>query len=341
MASTTIRKAVITEFGDESKVKVIQDTIDAPAADNVQIATIYSGFSGADINMRKGVYPLQKSAPLTPGYCLVGTVKTNGPGASKFYPGDTVAAMTVYDAEAELVNIPEKYLVRVPNGLDLQQATALVLDWGTAYAMVHEHAKVAKGQRVFVHGVSGAVGFALMKLCQLQGAEVYGTASERNHAAVRAEGGHPFVYTDKNWMAAMKEMGGADAVFDPLGFESWDESWTILSKSGMLIGFGGNLNSLGGDGKAPRSTVVPTMKLLARGMVPFCPKRTWFYYITRDDATFEPNLKAMFGLLGEGKIRVPIKKVWDLEDVQDAHRQWASGTGVGSLIIRVGDAKQQ
>uniref|UniRef100_L2FAU1 Alcohol dehydrogenase zinc-binding domain protein n=1 Tax=Colletotrichum fructicola (strain Nara gc5) TaxID=1213859 RepID=L2FAU1_COLFN len=315
MASTTIRKAVITEFGDESKVKVIQDTIDAPAADHVQIATIYSGFSGADINMRKGVYPLQKSAPLTPGYCLVGT--------------------------AELVNIPEKYLVRVPNGLDLQQATALVLDWGTAYAMVHEHAKVAKGQRVFVHGVSGAVGFALMKLCQLQGAEVYGTASERNHAAVRAEGGHPFVYTDKNWMAAMKEMGGADAVFDPLGFESWDESWTILSKSGMLIGFGGNLNSLGGDGKAPRSTVVPTMKLLARGMVPFCPKRTWFYYITRDDATFEPNLKAMFGLLGEGKIRVPIKKVWDLEDVQDAHRQWASGTGVGSLIIRVGDAKQQ
>ncbi|KAH0433382.1 zinc-binding dehydrogenase [Colletotrichum camelliae] len=300
MASTTIRKAVITEFGDESKVKVIQDTIDPPAADHVQVATIYSGFSGADINMRKGVYPLQRAAPLTPGYCLVGTVKTNGPGASKFYPGDTVAAMTVYDAEAELANIPEKYLVRVPNGLDLQQATAL-----------------------------------------LQGAEVFGTASERNHAAVRAEGGHPFVYTDKNWMAAMKEMGGADAVFDPLGFESWDESWTILPKSGMLIGFGGNLNSLGGDGKAPRSTVVPTMKLLARGMVPFCPKRTWFYYITRDDATFEANLKAMFGLLGEGKIRVPIKKVWDLEDVQDAHRQWASGTGVGSLIIRVGDAKQQ
>ncbi|KAF9873924.1 zinc-binding dehydrogenase [Colletotrichum karsti] len=337
--NTTIRKALITEFGDASKVQIVQEAITAPPANHVQVETIYSGFSGADINMRKGVYPMQRPAPLTPGYSLVGTVKTNGPGASKFYPGDTVACMTMYDAEAELVNLPEKYLIRVPNGLDLQQATALILDWSTAYAMVFETAKVTKGQRVFVHGVSGAVGYALMKLCQLQGAEVYGTASERNHKAVQAEGGNPFVYTNKDWIEAMKKMGGADAVFDPLGFESWDESFKILSKSGILVGYGGNLNSLS-DNAQPRSTVMPTVKLLARGMVPFCPKRTWFYYITRDDATFEPNLKALFELLGEGKITVPIKKVWELEDIQEAHRQWANGTGVGSLLVRVsGDAK--
>ncbi|KAK1485506.1 hypothetical protein CTAM01_12456 [Colletotrichum tamarilloi] len=309
MSATTIRKAVITEFGDVSKVQIIQDTIEPPPANHVQVSTIYSGFSGADINMRKGVYPMQKKAPLTPGYCLVGTVKTTGPGCtSKLSPGDLVACLTIYDAEAELVNLPEKYLIRVPPGTDLQQATALILDWNTAYAMVFDVAKVSKGQRVFIHGVSGAVGYALMKLCQLQGAEVYGTASERNHAAAREQGAHPFVYTDKKWMQAVKELGGADAVFDPLGFESWDESFSVLSPTGILVGYGGNLRSLNDDSEHG-SVVLPTMKLMARGMVPFCGKRTKFYYITRDDATFEPNLKALLELAAEGKITVPIKKV--------------------------------
>ncbi|KAJ0163794.1 Protein indc11 [Colletotrichum tanaceti] len=342
--TTTIRKAVITEFGDASKVRVVQDTIAPPPANHVQVATIYAGFSGSDINMRKGVYPMQKKAPLTPGYCLVGTVRTNGPGASRFIPGDVVAGLTVYDADADLVNLPEKYLVRVPAGIDLQQVTALILDWSTAYAMVFEAAKVKAGQRVFVHGVSGAVGYAVMKLCQLQGAEVYGTASERNHEAVRAQGATPFVYTDKNWMRAMKEEedgagGGADAVFDPLGFESWDESFSILSATGILVGYGGNLRSLNDDGGEDRSVVVPTMKLLARGMVPFCGKRTRFYYITRDDATFEPNLRALFDLLAAGRITVPIKRVWELEEIQEAHRQWTGSAGVGSSLVRLSGVK--
>ncbi|EFQ33825.1 zinc-binding dehydrogenase [Colletotrichum graminicola M1.001] len=262
MSGTTIRKVVITEFGDASKVHIIQDTITPPPKNHVQVATIYSGFSGADINMRRGVYPMQNKAPLTPGYCLVGIVKTN-----------------------------EKYLIKVPAGIDLQQANALVLYWNTAYAMVFESAKVTAGQRVFIHGVSGAVGYALMKLCQLQGAQVYGTASERNHKVARAQGATPFVYTDKNWIKIMKDLGGADAVFDPLGFESWDESFSILSPTGILVGFGGNLPSLNDDSES-RSVVMPAVKLLAR-----------------DDARFEPNLKTLFGLIAKGKITVPINNV--------------------------------
>ncbi|KAK2009687.1 zinc-binding dehydrogenase [Colletotrichum eremochloae] len=341
MSGNTIRKAVITEFGDASKVHIIEDTITPPPKNHVQVATIYSGFSGADINMRKGVYPLQNKAPLTPGYCLVGIVKTNGPGASKFAAGEIVACLTVYDAEADLVNLPEKYLVKVPAGIDLQQATALVLDWNTAYGMVFESAKVTAGQRVFIHGVSGAVGYALMKLCQLQGAQVYGTASERNHEVARAQGATPFVYTDKNWIQTMKDLGGADAVFDPLGFESWDESFSILSPTGILVGYGGNLRSLNEDtGNETRSMVMPTVKLLARGMVPFCGKRTRFYYIARDAATFEPNLKTLFDLLAKGKITVPIKKVWELEDIQEAHRQWTKMPGMGSVLVRLSDFKE-
>ena len=104
---TPIRKALISAFGDVSNVSVVSDTIEDPVKADIQIRVLYSGFSGADINMRLGRYPLQKQAPLTPGYNLVGVVGRQGPDCSgKLRTEDIVCALTVYDAEATLANVP-------------------------------------------------------------------------------------------------------------------------------------------------------------------------------------------------------------------------------------------
>ncbi|KAF1846458.1 GroES-like protein [Cucurbitaria berberidis CBS 394.84] len=337
--STSMRKVLISSFGDPSTVSVVTDTIAAPAANEVQIKVLYAGMGGSDIAMRNGVYPMQRKAPLTPGYSLIGRVHQNGSNSHKFQHGALVACLTVYDAQAELCNQLEKHLVPVPEGIDLQQAVALVLDWSTAYGLAYRAAKIAAGQRVFIHGLSGSVGFALLTFCKMQGADVYGTASAVNHAAVREAGATPFVYTDKNWMTAMNAIGGAHVVFDALGFESYDESWDILCKDGgHLIGYGGNLNSL--NGAKQRNQPVQIAKLLARGLVPFCPNKTSFYYIDRDQKTFEPELKTLLGLLGRGDIRVPIRNVWTLEQVPEAHRIWAKGPGVGAVVVKVAEDKE-
>ncbi|KAI1137494.1 GroES-like protein [Hypoxylon sp. FL0543] len=330
---TSIRKVVITAFGDVENVKVLDDVCPPPPPGHVQIAVEYAGFSGADVNMRKGIYPFQKKAPLTPGYCLVGKVRANGEGCTAFQAGDTVVVLTKYDAEAELVNQPEKYCIRVPDGIDHKEAAAIVCDWNAAYGMVMRTAKVTKGQRVFVHGISGAVGCAIMILSKLQGAKVYGTASERNHNDIRAYGATPFVYTDKNWMDEMKKLGGAHAVFDPLGFESFDESFSILSPDGILVAYGNNKGSLeNGKNKSPMGAI---MKLYSHNLNIMCGKRTTFFGLTRDSPAYKPNVTALFDLAKAGTITVPIKNVWDMEDIQTAHRQWGGGSGIGSLLIKV------
>jgi len=329
---TAIRKVLIPEFGDVDVLKVVDDVCEPPPEGHVQIATEYSGFSGGDINMRKGIYPFMKKAPLTPGYCLVGKIVATGKGADKFQPGDVVAVLTKYDAEATLVNQPEKYCVKVPDGVDHQQATALLCDWNTGYSMAVHTAKVSKGQKVFVHGLSGAVGYALMTACMIQGAEVYGTASESKHAELKARGAHPFVYTNKGWIQAMKDMGGADAVFDPLGYDSYDESFSILSKTGILVAYGTNKQSLNGQEGNPLPSV---LKMLARGLNPLSSKSTTFFGVSRDSAHYIENITTLLEMVKTGKITVPIKNVWDMEDIQAAHREWGAGSGIGSFLIKV------
>ncbi|KAF1838036.1 GroES-like protein [Decorospora gaudefroyi] len=337
--STNLRKVIISSFGDPSTVSVVNGSIPAPSANEVQIRVLYAGMGGADIAMRQGVYPMQRNAPLTPGYSLIGRVHQNGSNSKQYKVGDLVACLTVYDAHAELCNQPEKHLVPVPEGLDLQQAVSLVLDWSTAYGMAYRAAKITTGKRVFIHCISGSVGFALLTFCKMQGAEVYGTASAANHAAIREAGASPFLYTDKNWMMAMKAIGGAHVVYDPLGFESFDDSWNILSKEGgHLVGFGGNYNSL--NGGKPRGQPTQIVKLLAKGLVPFRPYKTSFYYIDRNQTTFRPELETLFGMLGKKSITVPIRKAWGLEDVPEAHRVWNKGPGVGSVVVKVAEDRE-
>src|ERR1700687_4356103 len=270
-----MKKVVITEFGDESKLAIVECNLPEPAAGEVQLSVEYSIVSGSDVNMRRGTYPFQKKAPLTPGYSVLGKVRINGKGCSKFRVGDRVACLSKYEGQAELINLPERFLVRVPEGVDPKAAVALVLDWVTAYELLHHAAHVRTGQRIFVHGLSGAVGGALLNLAAIQGAQVFGTATVSKHEELRKLGAVPFDYSNKQWISAIKDLGGVDAVFDPLGYESLDESYSILREGGILVGYGMNLPALT---KTPRRSAFPgVVELFARNLLFWSGKRTAFF----------------------------------------------------------------
>lgn len=329
----TIKKVLIPRYGDESVLQIVEATITGPSAGEVQVKVLYSVVAGSDVNMRRGLYPFQKTPPLTPGYSMIGRVLENGPGSSRFAPGSLVACLTIYGAQAERMNVPEKFVVQVPEGLDLRQATALVLDWMTAYEMLERSAKVTSGKRIFVHGLSGSVGTALLHLAQLRGAEVFGTASASKHGELSTSGAVVFDYKEKDWMNEARRMGGVDFVFDPLGYKSFDESYSILRKGGLLVGYGQNLPALVG---VPRPSPFPMiLKLFARNLAFWSGKRTTFFGLNRGSKHFIPDLQLLFRWLAEGRIRVPIKAVFPMTDVQEAHLAYARGNGVGSIVLDV------
>ena len=264
---------------------------------------------------------------------MLGTVLLNGKGCTKFKLGERVACLSKYEGQAERINLPERFLVRVPDGVDPKAAVALVLDWVTAYELLHRAAKVKAGQKIFVHGLSGAVGGALLQLASLAGVQVFGTAAKGKQEYLRSLGAVPFEYANKDWIAAMKELGGADAVFDPLGYESFDESYSILRRGGILVAYGLNLPAFT---NTPRRAALPViLKLFARNLQFWSGKRTTFFGLDRRSKGFMPDLELLFQWLAEGKLNVPIKAVFPMGEIRAAHREYASSAGTGSIILAI------
>jgi synaptic vesicle membrane protein VAT-1 len=328
-----MKKVVITAYGDESKLAVVESDLPDPDSAEVQLSVEYTIVCGSDVNMRRGTYPLQKKPPLTPGYSVIGKVRVNGKGRSKFKIGDRVACLSKYEGQAELINLPERYLVRVPEEVDGKAAVALILDWVTAFQMLHHVAHVKSGQKIFVHALSGAVGGALLRLGLLAGARVFGTASAKRHDELHQLGAVPFDYSNKNWVTAIQELGGVDAIFDPLGFESFDESYSVLRRGGILVGYGMNLPAWT---KTPERPVIPAvLQLFAKNLLFWSGKRTTFFGVTRSSKNFIPDLELLFAWLKAGKISVPIRSTFTLDEIQQAHREYASSERMGSIVIEV------
>lgn len=345
---TPVRKIVISRLSkDPSVVNLVTDTLAHPQPTECTVKILYSGFSGSDINMRMGNYPMQKKAPLGAGYCFVGRVAKVGSNVTEVKEGALVACLTKYDSEATYANQPAKYLMPVPESLagKLDEVVCLILDWTTAYGMVDRVAKIKKGDKVFIHGLSGAVGYAIMQLCLLRGATIYGTASPSKHAELASFGAKAFTYTNKDWIKQMQGLGGVHAVFDALGSESWEESWQILSLTdpSRLIGYGANAQNLTDDGKdhvgsgslsSAFATLWPTTKLLMKNGC-MSTRHTSFFYVDRDQKTFAPDFQALLDLLEQGKLDIRIKQRMKLEDVQDVHRNWTSIKGIGSCVVEI------
>ena len=172
------RRIIISRKGGPEVLKLIEEEAPSPAGGEVRVRVQAAGVAFADIMMREGLYPGAPPVPFTPGYDIVGLVDEPGAGVKSLSPGKRVAALTKVGGYADYLCLPEKDLVEMPIGLDPAEAVCLVLNYMTAWQMLHRVAHVREGEKILIHGAAGGVGTALLQLGVLSGLELYGTASK-------------------------------------------------------------------------------------------------------------------------------------------------------------------
>src|SRR5215203_3377282 len=241
---------VISQFGGPENLLLAEDELLEPRANEVRVKVLAAGVSFADILLRKGVHPESWNlgrTPFTPGWDVVGVVDKLGDKVSTWQTGQMVAALPIVGGYAEYVILPSNELVPVPPGLDPTEAVSLILNYTTAYQMLHRCADIKSGETILIHGnAAGGVGTALLQLGKLANLKMYGTASYEKHDIVSSLGGIPIDYKSVDLVQEIIKLTrhddegewGVDAVFDGLGGKSLKTSYEVLRSGGRLVAYG-------------------------------------------------------------------------------------------------------
>jgi NADPH2:quinone reductase len=339
------KRVVITHYGGPDVITVIEEDVPTPQAGEVRVKVLAAGVSLPDVLAREGVHPETPRVPYTPGWDLVGTVDQLGEGVTGFELGQTVAAMPIHGCYAQYVCVPQRKLVPVPAGLDAAEAVAVVLNYITAYQMLHRSAKARPGQSMLIHGASGGVGSAMLQLAKLAGVEMYGTCSAQAAAVVRELGGIPIDYKTEDFVKEIHRLTneGVDAVFDGIGGDNLWRSRDALREGGRVVTYGFQSKMRGGrmasrsEGRHPfRESVVLGGFILRnwfkpgrKSMVPYSIQ--WLMRFR--SAWFRHDLLTLLDLLKEGKIKPLIAQRLPLEEARHAHEMLGEGGVLGKIVL--------
>ena len=340
------KRIVVTHYGGPDALQVLEEERPEPEHGQVRVRVLSAGVALPDIMAREGIHPETPRVPFTPGWDLVGVVDRLGGGVSGIEPGRIIAAMPISGAYAEFVCLPERELVPVPSGLDSAEAVSLVLNYVTAYQMLHRSAAVGAGQRVLVHGAAGGVGTALLQLGRLAGLELYGTCSSRGAPAVAELGAVPIDYQHQDFVAEIRRLTkeGVHAVFDPLGGTHLWHSRRALRPGGRVVGYG-LITSIRGEGLTSsrpgrrrrfRGTAMFGLYIAGGWLLPG-RKRVVPYSIQTlkrlKPEWFRQDLTALLDLLRQKRIKPLIARRFPIAEARQAHELLGKGGVIGKIVL--------
>lgn len=339
------KRVVITHYGGPEVITAIEEDVPSPRAGEVRVKVLAAGVSLPDVLAREGVHPETPRVPYTPGWDLVGTVDQLGDGVTEFEPGQTVAAMPIHGGYAQYVCLPRGQFVPVPAGLDAAEAVAVVLNYITAYQMLHRSAKARAGQRMLIHGAAGGVGSGMLQLAKLAGVEMYGTCSSQAADLVRELGGIPIDYRNADFVKEIHRLtgDGVDAVFDGIGGDNLWRSRDCLREGGRVITYGFQAKMRGGRMASGRPGRHPVRESAELGWYVL---RNWFkpgrksmtpysiqWLMRLKPAWFRHDLLTLLDLLKQGRIKPLIAQRLPLEEARRAHEMLGEGGVLGKIVL--------
>jgi NADPH:quinone reductase-like Zn-dependent oxidoreductase len=225
-----------------------------------------------------------------------------------------------HGAYAQYVKLPADHLIALPATVTFEQAAAFPNAFGTAWHMLIGRGKLRAGETVLVNSASSGVSMAAIQICKLAGAYVY-TTSSADWKLDRAEelGADEVInynevdFADEIMRRTNKR--GVDLVVEHVGGDFLDKSIRCLTRGGRVVTVGG--------------TKSYECKILVNYIF-----HKELQVIGSNSAT-KHDLEVMMPLLGSGKLKTVIDRVFPLQQAAEAHRLLESAKQFGKVVLRV------
>ena len=255
LAKPAMQAVRIHDYGGTDALVLEQAPRPEPQAGQVLVRVKAAGVNPVDTVFRGGALkermPLQ--FPWTPGFEGAGVVEAVGAEVPALHPGQEVYGYLT-GAYAQYAVGKAQDLQKKPSNLTMEEAAAVPMGAGVAWAAIIEAARVEEGQSVLIHGAAGGVGAFATQLAHWKKAYVIGTASKENLIFVRSLGAHMAAdYRETPFEALVSDL---DAVIDTVGGDVLDRSWAVVRPGGILVTVAGRLSAEAGQAQGIRTASV-------------------------------------------------------------------------------------
>jgi NADPH2:quinone reductase len=315
----------VRETGGPEKLQLVETPIPHPGPKEALVRVAASGVNFIDVYFRTGLY--KSEIPIALGQEGAGTVEQVGAEVTEVASGDRVAWAMPRGSYAEYAVVPAWQLVKLPDNLDFQTAAGVMLQGMTAHYLTHSTWALEPGDACLVHAAAGGAGGLIAQMAKMLGAQVLGTVSTEEKAAIARENGvdEAILYTRTEFDVEVRRFTngrGVDVVYDSVGKSTFDKSLNCLRPRGLLALFGQSsgpvppfdLNTL--NGKGSLFVTRPTLG---------------HYTLTREELLWRAG--DVLGWVASGKLKPRIERTYPLSEAAEAHRALEGRQTAGKLLL--------
>lgn len=283
------------------------------------------GVNYTDVQLRLGTH--DTPMPVTPGREGAGVVEALGAGTAGFAVGDRVAYAPVPGAYAEYTLLPAAQAIKLPEGMEMRLAAAIMLQGMTAHYLCYSTYPLKAGESCLIHAGAGGMGLMLIQMCKAIGATVYTTVSTGEKAALARDAGadHAINYCEVDFEEEITRVAGPnglDVIYDAVGKTTFAKGLNLLRPRGMMALYGA------ASGPVPP---LELRELSNRGSLYLTRPVLSHYTLTREE--LEWRASDVLNWVDSGRINVRIGGSWPLAEAAAAQAALESRATTGKLLL--------
>lgn len=315
----------VLETGGPEVLTAVERPIPEPKPNEAIVRVKAAGVNFIDVYFREGRY--SALLPFVNGQEGAGVVTASGSEVSDISVGDRVAYTGTLGSYAEYAAVPAARLIRLPEGLEFEDAAAAMLQGMTAHYLTHSTYKLQKGGTALVHAAAGGVGLLLVQMAKRIGARVIATAGTAEKARLARDAGADecIVYSESDFEKETQRLTdgkGVDVIYDGVGKATFDQDLNVLKPRGYLVLFGG------ASGAVPPFDLI---KLSQKGSLYITRPTLGHYTATREELEWRAG--DVLGWVKNGELKLRIHKRYPLREAAQAHRDLEGRKTTGKLLL--------
>jgi putative PIG3 family NAD(P)H quinone oxidoreductase len=321
-------RAIVAESPEHLSWQEVPDVTAGPGEVLIKVAA--AGVNRADVLQAAGKYPPPPGASEIIGMEVSGAVADVGSGVTEWTVGQQVCALLAGGGYAEYVAVPAGQVMPVPGGVDLVDAAGLPEVACTVWSNLVMTAHLGKGQLLLMHGGASGIGTHAIQVARALGARVAVTAGSAEKLEFCRELGAEITinYRDEDFVARVRESGGADVIFDIMGAAYLDRNIDALATDGQLviIGMQGGVQGELNIGKllAKRARVIGTT---LRGRPVSGPNSK--------SEVVQAVTASVWPMIADGRVREIIGARMPIQQAGEAHQRLVAGQVTGKIVLTV------